>query len=660
LEIALDPARNYATELAKEWVVGNGLGGYASSTVLGINTRKYHGLLVAPTEDPPFGRKLLLSKLEESLVGETTIPLSANEYPGAIYPDGHLRLRKFRFDPLPTFLYRLPEVLVKKTIFMPHGNNAVVANYRVWDPSKKPFRVVVNPIVNFRDIHGLTKAGSVEFRQRSDGKKVEVLAGQRTALIIGSDQMDYRQSQLPDGERWFRNFVYSQERARGYEFKEDQYCPGSFEFSIAGDTEFNIVAAGGRNAEENFRLLYRQDPGWFEHMKIGATLRLDELAEKVPQEGWGKYLAWAADSFLVDGKMIAGYHWFGCWGRDTLISLPGLTLATGRHEAARRILFDLANRRKNGIIPNWFESMAANYDCIDASLLFIYAFHKYLTYTDDVASAKELWKVGLETVGNCVEGRIDGVRVEDDGMMWSNRTTWMDVKIDGVRVTPRVGKTVGINALWYNSLRSMEAIGGRVGKPFKFRGLADKVKENFAPTFWNERRKCLYDVVSDGSKDESLRPNQIFAASLPFPVLDGPRSMMVLKMVREKLLTPCGLRSLARDEPGYMGKYSGGVAERDLAYHQGTVWSWLIGPFVTAFVRLGGEKAKAEEFLGRLVEDHLKEAGMGTISEVFDGDEPHEPRGCISQAWSVAEIIRCYVEDIKGIKPAFEGKYGLK
>lgn len=660
MEIALDPARNYGVELAKEWVVGNGTGGYASSTVLGINTRKYHGLLVAPTEEPPFGRKLLLSKLEESLVGDATLHLSANEYPGVVHPDGHLHLRQFRFDPLPTFLYRFSDVLVKKTVFMPHGHNAVVANYRVWNPSKKPFKVTINPIVNFRGIHSLTKAGSIDLKQRSSGKKVEVLTGQQQFLVIGSDQLEYKPSQLSEGERWYRNFVYSRERARGYEFTEDQYCPGNFELSVAGDAEFNILAAGGRNSEESFRSLYRQDPDWFEHMKIATTLRLDELAEKVPQESWGKYLAWAADSFLVDGKMIAGYHWFGCWGRDTLISLPGIALVTGMHDAARRILFDLANRRKNGVIPNWFEGMTVNYDCIDASLFFIYALHKYLTYTDDVASAKELWKVGLETIGNCVDGRIEGVRVEDDGMLWSNRTTWMDVKMEGVRVTPRIGKTVGINALWYNALRAMEEIGGRVGKHFKFRGLSDKVKENFIPTFWNEKKKCLYDVVLDGSKDERLRPNQIFAVSLPFPAVEGAHAMMVLKAVREKLLTPCGLRGLAKDEPGYKGRYFGGVAERDLAYHQGTVWSWLIGPFITAFVRLEGDRAKAEGFLSRLVGDHLKEAGIGTISEIFDGDEPHVPRGCISQAWSVGEVLRCYAEDIKGIKPAFEGKYGLK
>ncbi|MEW6222208.1 MAG: amylo-alpha-1,6-glucosidase [Candidatus Hadarchaeota archaeon] len=650
---------NYGAELSREWLIGNGLGGYSSSTVLGINTRKYHGLLVAPTEEPPFGRKLLLSKMEESLSGGTTAPLSANEYPGVVHPGGHANLKQFRLDPLPTFLYRLPDILVKKTVFMPHGHNAVVVNYRVWNPAKKSIKMVVSPIINFRSIHSLTKAGAVDFKQRTDGKKVEVTADGQLSLSMASDLMDFHPSQLPEKSRWYKNFVYRRERERGYEFVEDQYCPGSFEFSFDGDSEFNILAAGGYGGGESFWSLYRQ-PHRFDRLKIEAIRRLDELAKKGPQESWGGYLSCAADSFLTGGRVIAGYHWFGCWGRDTLISLPGLALVTGRHDEARKVLLDLAARRGGGVIPNWFESGEAGYECIDASLMYIYALHKYLAYTDDLKTAKELWTPGLEILEGCVRGRAKGVRVEEDGLLWSDRTTWMDARVDEKRVTPRSGKAVEINAFWYNALRSMEGIGGRIGKPFKLSGLADKAKKNFLQTFWNGEKNCLYDAVDGDSKDGRLRPNQIFAVGLPFPVLEGEKARLVLQAVEERLLTPFGLRSLAKDEPGYIGKYGGGQWDRDMAYHQGTVWSWLIGPFITAYVRLTGSSKKAEGLLENLVGGHLKEAGLGTVSEIFDGDEPHLPGGCISQAWSVGEIIRCYSENIKGIKPPFESKYGVK
>ncbi|MEW6592322.1 MAG: amylo-alpha-1,6-glucosidase [Candidatus Hadarchaeota archaeon] len=645
--------------MSREWLVGNGLGGYSSSTVLGINTRKYHGLLVAPTEEPPFGRKLILSKMEESLSGGTSAHLSANEYPGVVHPDGHVNLKQFRLDPLPTFLYKLHDILVKKTIFMPHGHNAVVVNYRVWNPTKKTIKVAVSPLVNFRSIHSLTKAGAIDFKQEVDGKKVEVSAGGQLSICMGSDLMEFRPSDLPERSRWYNNFVYRRERERGYDSMEDQYCPGRFELSTGGDTEFNILAAGGHGGRESFLSLYRH-PARFDRMKAEAVQRLDELAKKGPQEGWGSHLSRAADSFLADGRVIAGYHWFGCWGRDAMISLPGLALATGRHEEARKVLLDMAARRSGGAIPNWFEGGDAGYECIDASLLFIYAMHKYLTYTDDIKTAKELWTPAVEMLEGCARGRTKGVRADGDGLLWSDRPTWMDASVDGKRVTPRSGKAVEINALWYNALRAMEGIGGRIGKPFKLRGLADKARKNFLPTFWNEEKGCLYDVVDGDSKDGRLRPNQIFSISLPFPVLEGEKAMLVLKAVEEKLLTPFGLRSLAKDESGYTGKYGGGQRERDMAYHQGTVWSWLIGPFITASVRVTGDRKNAEGFLRELVGNHLKEAGLGTVSEIFDGDWPHLPGGCISQAWSVSEIIRCYSENIKGIKPPFESKYGVK
>ncbi len=667
MEFLGDALKDYQTAISREWVITNGLGGYSSSTVVGVNTRKYHGLLVAPTTTPPFGRKLLLSKLEEEIQsGSETFHLSANEYPDVIYPDGHAHIKQFHLNPLPTFTYGFPGFLVKKTIFMPYRANAVVVNYKVWNPLEQPAKMLTRPLVNSRDIHRLTRAGSISFKQRADGRKVEVAAGYQDAptLLIGSDLMSYVPSELPGGARWYKDVVYREERERGYDFMEDHYSPGHFEIELKGaKSEFNLLAAGGSGAKGDFELLYSEKPEKFEHERQITVERLEGLVRDsaVADTSWGKCLVWAADSFIANGEIIAGYHWFGCWGRDSLISLPGLTLVTGRHDAAKKILLDLANRQRGGLIPNWFEGETADYGCADTSLLFIYALHKYLCYTDDIALANKLWDALNEIVESYVRGSNEGIRVDEDGLVWSDKATWMDARVGGELVVPRQGKAVEINALWYNALRAMEAIAERSGRAFKFTELAERVKKNFLAKFWGDSRGCLYDVIRGEFRDPRVRPNQIFAVGLPFPIVEGTQAREVVSVVQKKLLTPCGLRSLEKGDPDYRGACKGNAIERDLAYHQGTVWSWLIGPFVTAFIRANkvAGKEQAVGFLSRLVGDHLAEAGIGTVSEIFDGDEPHTPRGCISQAWSVAEILRCYIEDIKDKRPPFERKYGV-
>ncbi|MDI6642980.1 MAG: amylo-alpha-1,6-glucosidase [Candidatus Hodarchaeaceae archaeon] len=667
MEFSGGALKDYETAISREWVITNGLGGYSSSTAVGVNTRKYHGLLVVPTTTPPFGRKLLLSKLEDEIqTSSETFHLSANEYPDVIYPDGHAHVKQFRLDPLPTFTYSFPGFLVKKTIFMPYRTNAVIVNYKVWNPSEQPAKMLIRPLVNSRDIHHLTRSGSVSFKQQAESRKVEVVARYQDAppLLIGSDLMSYVPSELPEEARWYKNVVYREERERGYEFMEDHYSPGHLELELkGGKSEFNLLATGGFRGKGDFELLYSEKPEKVERERQMTVDRLEGLVKgsAVADTSWGRYLIWAADSFIANGRVIAGYHWFGCWGRDSMISLPGLTLVTGRYDVAKRILLDLANRRRGGLMPNWFEGETADYNCADVSLLFIYALHKYLTYTDDVALANKLWGALTEIVDSYVRGLNEGVSVDEGGLVCSDRGTWMDVKVGDKCVTPRQGKAVEINALWYNALRAMEAIAERTGRVFKFAGLAEKVRKNFFAEFWNEDRRCLYDVVGDDFRDQRIRPNQILAVSLPFPAVAGPQAEEIVSTVKEKLLTPYGLRSLERGDPSYKGVYKGNVIERDFAYHQGTTWSWLIGPFVTAFLRVHkepGSQEQAMRFLQRLVGSHLIEAGIGTVSEIFDGDEPHTPRGCISQAWSVAEILRAYVENIKSKRPPFEDKYG--
>ena len=670
LTIGRKVIEDYKRAISLEWLVANGLGGYSSSTVLGVNTRKYHGLLVAPTVTPPWKRKLLLSKLEEEIVvGDERFHLSANEYPGVIHPAGFEFLKQFRLDPFPTFSYSGPDFLIEKTLFMPYSMNATIANYKVRNHSGKKAKFIVYPLVNSRGIHEVTKRDRVEwgFDQRVFGKKVEIAATYADApnLFLGSDAMSYVTSGLPEEARWHVNMLYRREMERGYEASEDHYNPGFFELEIEDKaSEFNILAAGGFGAKESFYRLYSEDQSKFEGERRRAVERLNKLLTKHAAPGtedWQKYLIWAADSFISNEKaVIAGYHWFSTWGRDSLICLPGLTLVTGRFDVAKKIILGLIERRKDGMLPSRFGHGWAEYRGADVSLLLFYALHKYLTYTDDVRFAEYLWPELEQILWSYTHGTNENIRMDGDGLIQcGGGMTWMDVKLGDRWVTPRDGKAVEINALWYNALKIMETIAQRIDREFKYEGLPERVKRNFALKFWNPERGCLYDVCKEGFNEPLVRPNQIFAVSLPFQLLDERKAEQVVSVVLKGLLTPYGLRSLERGAPGYKGVYRGSIWERDEVYHEGTVWSWLIGPFITAFIKVSGSasRAPATKFLHALVGDHLMEAGIGTISEVFDGDEPHTPNGCISQAWSVAEILRCYVEDIKGRRPPFEEKW---
>jgi len=664
--------REYQAATSREWLLANGIGGYSSSTIIGVNTRRYHGLLIA-AENPPWNRKLLLSKLEEEIAIENgkKFWLSANKYPGVIYPKGHKHMWEFRLDPFPTFFYVLPDIVVKKRIFMPHGVNAVVVNYKVTKRSGKEGKIRVFPLINSRGIHEITKVerAKLRFTQRSKPKFVEIVDSHCHAplLCMGSDLMEYRVSEQSEEERWFKNMEYERERERGYEYLEDHYNPGFFEFELKGSrSEFNLLATGGPNASENFWSIYSENPEDFRAEYLRATQRLEMLVQlfrsHVPKKnGELEYLARAADSFIATSRaIIAGYHWFSTWGRDSLIALPGLTLVTGRYEIARKILLDLGRRQKGGLIPNQFGEDWATFNAADVSLLFFYALYKYLTYTNDLETATELWPILEKIVASYVEGVKGKIRMDEDGLIWSSRgMTWMDVRIENEYVTPRQGKVVEINAQWYNALKIMEILAEKMDKENKWVGKAEEVKKNFRKKFWNPSGGYLYDVIDSGLRDKSLRPNQIFAVSLPFPLLQGEEAKQVVSVVQEKLLTPYGLRSLESDDPRFKGAYKGGVIEREHAYHQGTVWSWLLGPFITAFIAVNGKRAResALRFLEKLLDKHMLEAGIGTISEIFDGDEPHTPRGCISQAWSVGELLRCYVEDIEGKRPPFEDDY---
>lgn len=663
---------NYQDALSKEWLLTNGLGGYSSSTIIGMNTRKYHGLLIAPI-NPPWERKLVISKFEEEIsIGETKFHLSTNEYPGVIHPKGYIHLQQFLLDPFPTFFYSLPELSVKKIVFMPHKKNAVIVNYKILNHTKKSAKIRIFPLINSRGIHEVTRMESIgwHFSQETHDKKAEVVASYPNApkLYLKSDLMHYCKSELGEGERWFKNMQYPCERERGYPYLEDHYNPGFFELDLReGMNEFNLLAEIDSERGGNLHHLSVDNQPKFKEEYDKSVERLKSLTRSSPfsaREDGLRYLMLAADSFIVDGPekaVIAGYHWFSTWGRDSLLSLPGLTLVTGRFGVAKEILLALSKRSKHGLIPNTFSRDSAEYNSIDASLLLFYSLYKYLVYTDDISIIDELWGTLSGIINGYVRGINGRVKMDEDGMIWGAKgLTWMDAKVTDKFVTPREGKAVEVNSLWYNALRLMEIIEQKTGKEFEHHGLAEKVERNFAEKFWNQEKNCLYDVIDAGHRDPRVRPNQIFAVFLPFGPLDLKKSKGVVSIVKEKLLTPYGLRSLEKGDPSYRGVCRGNVMERDSAYHQGTVWSWLIGPFITSFLRVSehtSDNNLAKDFLSKLLGDHLKSAGLGSVSEIFDGDEPHAPRGCISQAWSVAEVLRAYTEDVMGKRPKYENEY---
>ncbi|MEE8167242.1 MAG: amylo-alpha-1,6-glucosidase [Candidatus Hydrothermarchaeales archaeon] len=649
----------YREGISGEWLVANGVGGYASSTIIGVNTRKYHGLLVAPL-NPPWQRRLFLAKLEEEInIGEKKFRISSNKYPEVVYPKGHEHLKEFNLSSFPTFLYSFG-MEIRKTIFMPHQRNAVIIAYEVLK-AHAPGRIRIYPLVNSRGIHEVTKAK--QFEEHANGKAV-TLSYRQGMLLLGSDCMRYTGSGLLEEAKWYRNMEYEREKERGYEYLEDHYCPGFFELDVKEGSQFHILAAGGFNAEETFRELYSEKPKDYEVLMAKEEKRLKSISKGAPREL--EYLARASDSFLVSmgtGKgIIAGYHWFSTWGRDSMISLPGICLVTKQYKDAKLVLKTLASYCKNGLIPNLIDATNGSYNSVDSSLWFIYAVHKYLTYTGDTTFVKELWPKIREILEAYAEGNGEAlIRADEDGLISAGdegtQLTWMDAKIGSGVVTPRHGKAVEINALWYNALKTAELLSREFGgDASNYMELSRRVREGFK-AFWNPEKKCLYDVIRN-EKDASVRPNQIFAVSLPFRLLSKREERAVVSRVQEELLTPYGLRSLSPNEEGYIGRYSGSPTQRDAAYHQGTVWSWLLGPFVTALLRTENYSASsredAKELLDPILSKHLQEAGLGTVSEIFDGSPPYLPRGCISQAWSVGELLRCYVEDIMLKRPEYE------
>jgi predicted glycogen debranching enzyme len=641
--------------LGREWLETNGLGGFSSSTIVGLNTRRYHGLLTAATH-PPVGRIVLLSRLEETLVLDgQRFDLSANQYPGVVHPQGFHYLKQFRLDPFPIFTYEVNGIEIEKSVFMVQGENTTVVEYAV--RSKRSLagaRLEIRPLIAFRDYHSTTHANNALNRN------VDLqpgLAAVRPYDGVPTLYFAHDAAELDPSGEWFYNFEYAVERERGLDFQEDLFSPMRLQFDLGARAGATIIASTEPRSAG--------DEGPYRQREIAR--RNAVLANAPSDDDLVRQLVAAADQYIVrrgaGSTVIAGYPWFSDWGRDTMIALPGLTLVTGRVDVARGILLEFAKHVDQGMLPNRFPDAGETpeYNTVDATLWFFEAIRAYLDRSGDVALVREqLYPVLTDIVDWHIRGTRYGIRVEEDGLLAAGvpgvQLTWMDAKIGDWVVTPRHGKPVEIQALWYNALRIMEDFAGRFDHPEaakRYAGMAAKASASFKRLFWNEAAGCLYDVVHGDDRDASIRPNQVLAASLCFTMLPLDKTRRMLEVVERELLTPIGLRSLTPKDPQYRPRYEGDPFRRDSAYHQGTVWPWLMGPFLTAYVKTNGGTTKSRKQAMAWLEGfrrNLEEGGLGQISEIFDAEPPHRPRGCFAQAWSVAELLRAVVEDVLALR----------
>lgn len=626
-----------------EWLETNGLGGFALSTVSGRNARRYHGLVVAATT-PPTGRAVLLGKLEETLVvGQERFDLSVNRYAGRLHPRGDLHLRSFRVDPFPTWEYEAGGVRLRRTFFLVHGEDTAVVSWELITGPAGDVRLEVRPLLAYRDHHHLrdvaTPCDPAVLREEGGVRLSPVCALPDLRLAHDADS-------VAETFFWYRGLEYDLDRERGFEYTEDLFSPLSFGWDLSARPEATLLATlGSRRAEDAPELRAAEEKRRRRVEGAGSDRRLLRL------------LRAAADRFVVrraEGwTIVAGYPWFTDWGRDAMIALPGLLLATRRFDVARSVLETFARHVDRGMVPNRFpdEGSEPEYNNVDATLWFVEAVRAYHEATRDDAFRRQVYPLLVEIVERHLRGTRFGIRADVDALLSSGepgqQLTWMDARVDGVVVTPRSGKPVEVQALWHNALRTVALYAADLGDAFtaaRLLALADQARESFGALFWDEKVGHLADVVSpDGIRDLSFRPNQLLALSLHRPLLTGRRAERVLRTVEERLLTPYGLRTLDPAHPDYRGRFEGGPAERDAAYHQGTVWPWLLGPLVDAHLAVRGNtpesRRTASAWLAPLVE-HLFGPGLGQLPEVFDGDPPHRPGGCVAQAWSVGEVLR--------------------
>jgi len=634
---------NLKTALSKEWLEANGFGSFASSSIIGANTRRQHGLLIASLR-PPVERHVLLSKFEERVIchGQES-HLTTNLYPGTVYPHGFNIQQQFRLRPWPTFRYASADFEIEKGICLIHGENTVVVSYRNVR-SRGPIELKLRPLLAFRDYNSLQK--------RNDSVNMNVARGDGELSVQPFDKLPrlhfYAKVDGVDAKAdWYYRFTYPVEQERGLDFEEDLFTPFEMTLRIPSEQSVAIVVCTEKRsnmdgAELMARERQRRKQFEREHDPVRQALLI------------------GADAFIARrGKdrltVLAGFPWFTDWGRDTMIALPGLTLTTERFDVAKKILLTFAQYSDRGMIPNVFpdDGETPEYNTVDASLWFVVAAWKYWKASGDDAGMRQLLAALKDVIKYYKEGTRFDICADADGLITAGKQgsqlTWMDVNVDGYVPTPRHGKPVEINALWLNALLMLAEMDERILHDVQsaviLRKLADHVATSFVKAFWFAEGGYLYDVIQGNFKDTAIRPNQIFAVSLPYSPLDEAQQKSVFDVVTKHLLTPFGLRSLARNHEKYVGRYTGNRWQRDCAYHQGTVWPWLIGAYCDACVKVNGDDRSRRKDIARIIEGligHLEDAGLGSVSEIFEGNPPHRPAGCFAQAWSVSELLRVY------------------
>ncbi len=645
-----------------EWWIGNGAGGWASGTLAGACSRYYHGLLAAALR-PPAERTMMLVKVDETLnVDGRTHPLACNRWIGSVEDEGLLYLRAFELAPYPVFHYDAGGWLIEKRIFTVHGHNATVIRYRLTPGPGAHTRAELHlrPLITYRTIHGVLTANSRPFRQDAGQATVTVHAYEEAAALrLLADQGTYS----PAGT-WQYGLHYPYEENRGEHTVEDLYSPGDFVFTATGPTQFTLLAYAEPRGPEGLDTATDALPRDWGDMAEGRERERARGLLRPFGDPFSRLLAYAGDQFVCQREstgtrtMLAGFPWFTDWGRDTMIALPGLTLTTGRHDLARELLRTFARHARNGLIPNCFPDIGTEplYNTADATLWYINASWRYFQATGDQAFIrKEIYPFLCEAIRHHQRGTLFGIQATEEGLLRCGRpdvqVTWMDAKVGGWVVTPRDGLPVEIQALWHNALQIMARLAAAVGdRPEPYKAAADRARMAFDGLFWNDAYGCLHDrILDDGTPDPSLRPNQLLAVSLDFPLTEADRGRQIVARVWQELWTPYGLRSLAPADPSYRGEYVGNRWQRDAAYHQGTVWSWLVGPFISAYLRVYGRTPATLQFateILRPLREHLYEFGLGTVAEIFDGNAPHPPRGCPAQAWSVAELLRIWADEL--------------
>jgi len=662
---------------SREWLVTNGIGGYASGTIANVLTRRYHGILVAALK-PPLGRTLMLAKLDETAVyADRPYPLYTNRWADStIEPHGYNSIESFHLEgTTPVWRFALADAILEKRIWMQQGANTTYIQYRLHRASQ-PIALAVKALVNYRDYHHITSADDwqVSLETLTRGVCVTAFDGAAPLYLLTDATREAKFRVSTTLYNWYYGFDLAAEKQRGLECCEDHLHAATFHFAIAPGQSLTLIASTEKNPELNGGTA-------LEVRRAGDRALLQNWSKVSESPDWINHLVLAADQFIVnrpqpqepEGKtIIAGYPWFSDWGRDTTIALPGLTICTGRWKIARSILRTFARYVDRGMLPNRFPDAggAPEYNTADATLWYFEAIRAYYDCTGDDELLTELWPTLCEIVDWHVRGTRYKSRVDpDDGLVYAGESgvqlTWMDAKIGDWVVTPRIGKPIELSALWYNAVQAMASFARKLGKSHnEYQQLGDRTAAGFT-RFWNDSTGYCYDVLDgpDGH-DSSLRPNQLFAVSLPLdsiyphsakslsvgtrqetrytPLLTPIQQRNVVDACAEELLTSHGLRSLSPQHPQYRGAYEGDQLQRDSAYHQGTAWGWLIGPFVLAHLHVYKNPAQAREFLAPMAH-HIMAGGVGSLGEIFEGDAPHSPRGCTAQAWTVAEVLRAWL-----------------